>query len=151
MAPVIPEMQLGIHVVERARLSTLAASGVEVPEPWMGVLDALRMMEELLPEPPADQPLGLVGLDALLCAAGSESTPLQRTIRAGFAEARHYFSWKRIPVVLLLNGRVDDLRDGSGLALLFAERRWPLAPLLGTRLAPARAGVKGWWWAPQIG
>jgi hypothetical protein len=151
MTAAIPEMRLGIHVVERARLSTLSAAGVHVPEPWMGVLDALRMVEGHLPEPSDGQALGLVGLDALLEAAGADSGPVQRTLRTGFAGARSYFTWKRIPLVLLLDGRVDDARDGSGLVLVHGEHRRPLAPLLGTRLTPARDHVRGWWWAPQIG
>lgn len=48
-----------------------------------------------------------------------------------------------------------SMRDGRltvlASVLVSGERRWPLAPLLGTRLTPARADARGWWWAPQIG
>ncbi len=151
MTSAITEMRLGIHVVERARLSALAAAGVNVPEPWMGILDALRMVDGHLPEPPEGQALGLVGLGALLDAAGTGSGAVQRSLRTGFAGARSYFTWKRIPLVLLVDGNVDDARDGAGLALIHGGHCWPLAPLLGTRLTPARDNVQGWWWAPQIG
>lgn len=144
-------MQAGMHVVERARLSILADQGVEVPEPWMGVLDALRMVEGHLPEPPEGLPLGLVGLDALVLAVPGEATAVLQAIRTGLVEARRYFVWKQIPVVLLLDGRIEDPADGGGLLLWHGARRWPLAPLLGTRFSAARPDVSGWWWAPQIG
>jgi hypothetical protein len=144
-------MQAGLHVVERGRLASLAAAGVDVPEPFMGILDALRMVEGHLPEPPAGQPLGLVGLDALLRAVPGDPTRMLQGMRAGLVEARRYFAWKAIPVVILVEGRIDDLADDTGLYLCSAERRWPLAPLLGTRLTPARPDAGGWWWAPQIG
>ena len=144
-------MQAGVHVVERARLAPLAAAGALVPEPFMGVLDVLRMVEGHLPEPPGGQPLGVVGLDALLKAAAGDPTRLLQGMRAGFVEARRYFAWKAIPVVMLVEGRIDDPGDDTGLYLCSAERRWSLAPLLGTRLTPARAGSAGWWWASQIG
>jgi hypothetical protein len=144
-------MMQGLHVVERARLPSLAAAGLDVPEPWMGLLDALRMVEGHNPEPPEKRVLGLVGLDALLRAVPGEGTTVLQAVRNGLVEARRYFSWKEIPVVLLVEGRIDDPADGSGLALLHGPRRWPLAPLLGTRLSPARPDTAGWWWAPQIG
>ena len=144
-------MQPGIHVVERARVPALAASGLSVPDPWMGVLDALRMVEGHLPEPPAAQPLGLVGLDALLAAVPGPGTTVLQAVRAGLVEARRYFAWKQIPVVLLLDGRLDDPGDGDGLRFWQGERCWALAPLLGTRFVPAKPGTNGWWSAPQIG
>jgi hypothetical protein len=164
-------MQPGLHIVERARLASLAAAGVDVPEPYMGVLDVLRMVEGHLPEPPAGQALGVVGLDALLRAVagsavispgdlgaqlGGDPSRLLQGLRTGFVEARRYFAWKAIPLVFLVDGTIDDPADDTGLHLNGAASsgpapRWPLAPLLGTRLTPARAGLSGWWWAPQIG
>ena len=144
-------MQLGVHVVQRERLSALAAAGVEVPEPWMGLLDALRMVEGHLGEPPEGQPLGLVGLEALLGAVPGEGTALLQALRTGLVEARRYFAWKRIPLVFLVPGTVDDPQDGTGLTLEHQGRRWPLAPLLGTHLVAARLATPGWWWAPQLG
>ncbi len=144
-------MKLGVHLAERARLGHLGPSGLVVPEPWMGILDCLRMVEGHLPEPEPGRPLGLVGLDALLMAVGDESTPLLKALRTGLVQARRYFDWKKIPVALLVDGTVDDPADGTGLVLTRGERRWPLAPLLGTRLEPALSKTNGWWWAPQIG
>lgn len=144
-------MQLGMHVIERARLAKLAAHGVDLAEPWMGILDVLRMVEGHLPEPPEGRPLVLTGLDALVRAVPGEATAVLQAIRTGLVEARRYFTWKQMPVVLLLDSSVDDPADGGGLILAHGPRRWPLAPLLGTRLSAARPDVAGWWWAPQIG
>lgn len=144
-------MQLGMHVIERAALSKLATHGVEASEPGMGILDALRMVEGHLPEPPEGRPLVLVGLDALVRAVPGEATAVLQAVRTGLVEARRYFAWKQIPLVLLLDGRVEDLADGSGLHLWHGPRRWSLAPLLGTRFAAARPDARGWWWATQIG
>jgi hypothetical protein len=143
--------QSGIHVLERRRLGGLSREGVDVPEPWMGVLDVLRMVEGHRPEPPERQPLGVHGLDALVAAVPDEALGVLQALRSGFVEARRYFTWKEIPVVLLVDGAVDDPSDGTGLYLAAGERRIPLAPFLGTRFQPARPKVAGWWWAPQIG
>ncbi|MFO7567264.1 MAG: hypothetical protein R6X02_31760 [Enhygromyxa sp.] len=144
-------MQQGIHVVERRRLAALTREGVEIPRPWLGLLDALRMIQGYVPEPPEAQPLGLTGLDELLTAANEDPTNLLRSVCGSFVSARRYFAWKEIPVVLLLKGNVDDPSDESGLHLEYHGQRWSLAALLGTRLEPAKPGTSGWWWAPQIG
>jgi hypothetical protein len=144
-------MQLGIHVVERSRLPVLAAAGVDVPEPWTGVLDVLRAVSGHLPEPTEGRALGLVGLDALLAAVPGDGATVLRAVRGGLVEARRYFSWKQIPVVLLVEGKIDDPADGTGLGLTHGGRRWSLAPLLGVRLTPARPDAAGWWWTSQIG
>lgn len=144
-------MQPGLHVVERARLAPLAALGVDVPEPFMGILDVLRMAEGHLPEPPPGRPLGVVGLDAILSASPGDPTRLLQAMRVGLVEARRYFAWKAIPLVLLVDCEVDDPADETGLHVRIGARRCPLAPLLGTRLAAARVDTHGWWWASQIG
>jgi hypothetical protein len=146
-------MSLGLHVVERARLAPLAAAGLDVPGPHMGVLDALRMVEGHLPEPPPERPLGVVGLDALIRASPADATRLLQGLRTGFVEARAYLQWKKIPLVFVLDNPVDDPKDGTGLVLLLGERRQSLAPLFGVRLSPnpAAAPSGGWWSAPQIG
>lgn len=144
-------MDLGIHVVERARVAPLASAGLAVPTPWMGILDALRMIEGHLPEPPEGQALGVVGLEALVRAGAGPATALLQAVREGLAEARRYFSWKRIPLVLVVDGDIEDPRDGSGLWLSDNGGRWALAPALGTRLEPVAGVARGWWWSPQIG
>lgn len=144
-------MKVGLHVAERSRLSHLGPNGLVVPEPWMGILDCLRMIEGHLPEPAPNQPLGIVGLDALLNGMTGDSTTMLQAVRKGLVHARRYFNWKEIPVVVLLDGRVVDAEADTGLALEHGTRQWSLAPLLGTRLRPVLANVHGWWWAPQIG
>ena len=52
---------------------------------------------------------------------------------------------------MVIDGRIDDPSDGSSLHIVNGERRWPLGPLLGTRLSPVASKSDGWWWAPQIG
>ena len=144
-------MPMGIHVIERRRLGPLARDGIEVPEPWMGVLDVLRMAEGHVPEPPEGRPLGVHGLDALLAASPGDAYGVLQALRLGFVDARRYFAWKQIPVVLIFDNAVEDPRDGTGLHLARGDRRLALAPFLGTRLEPARAGATRWWHAPQIG
>lgn len=144
-------IQQGIHVIERRRSNALAREGIDVPEPWMGILDVLRMVEGHLPEPAEKRPLGVYGLDALVAASPGDALGVLKALRLGFVEARRYFAWKEIPVALVVEGTIEDPRDGSGLHLLVEGRRVPLAPFVGTRLQPARPNVSGWWWAPQIG
>lgn len=132
-------------------MSSLAAAGVDVPEPWMGILDVLRMVEGHLPEPTEGRPLGVVGLEALLRAVPGDGTTVLQAVRRGMSEARRYFTWKEIPVVLILEGHIENPPEGSGLQLTRSERHWSLAPLLGTGFSSARPDTSGWWWAPQIG
>jgi hypothetical protein len=143
-------MKLGVHLIERGKLPLLSAVGVDVPPPWMGILDVLRMVEGHLPEPPEKQPLGIVGVEAIVRTA-PDATKVLQALRAGLLEARRYFGWKEIPLVFLPDARVDDASDGNGLVLELGARRCSLAPLLGTRLTPVREKSDGWWWAPQIG
>jgi hypothetical protein len=144
-------LQSGLHVIERRRLNTIARDGVDLPEPWMGVLDVLRMIDGHLAEPPEHRPLGVHGLDALVAAAPGDAHGVLSALRLGFVEGRRYFAWKEIPVVLLVDGGIDDPRDGTGLHLTVEGRRVSLAPFLGTRFQPPRPSANGWWWSPQIG
>ncbi len=143
-------MKPGLHVVAASATRRLAEHGVVVPEAGVGLLDVLRMLEGLRPEPPEGQPLFVFGLDELAGATGDPG-PLLRATRSGLVEGRAYFEWKRIPLVLVLRGEVVDRRDDTGLRLGGDSRSIDLAPLLGTKLEPAKAGVDGWWWAPQLG
>lgn len=144
-------MKQGLHVIELSRLPNLASAGANVPEPWMGVLDVLRMVEGHLPEPDERRPLGIVGVDAILRAAPDDATSVLQGIRAGLLEARRYFAWREIPIVVLIDSQIDDPADGSGLHVVSGQRRWPLGPLLGTRLTAVATKSDGWWWAPQLG
>jgi hypothetical protein len=141
-------MQLGIHLIERGALAALATKGVEVPEPWIGVIDLARTIEGLLPEPVSRRPLGVVGLDRLLEAAGDEAPAVMSLLRRSFHDGRSYFEWSRIPLVVLVAGRLGPHHDG-GPELTLGAKRWPLAPIVGKRLEPV-AGDDRWWWAPQI-
>lgn len=144
-------MQQGIHVVERHRLAALAREGLDVPQPWHGILDGLRMTQGLASEPPERRPLTLTGLDALLLVIEDDATHVLRSIRDPLMAARRYFTWKQIPLVLLLEGEIEDRRDGSGLHLRLRGHRWSLGPLLGTKLEPAFPHITGWWWASHFG
>lgn len=143
-------MQLGLHLLEASRLPALEAAGVELPAERMGLLDALRMLEGHEPAPPAGRPLVLDGLDALLASAPADPGPLLRALRDALLEGRAWFAWKRVPVVLLLRGSLEDPQNEHGLTLALDGRRVPLAPLVGTRLALARPGFAGWYWSPQL-
>jgi|GEM_PF-4720254 len=142
-------MQPGMHLIERRNLAGLERHGVSLPRPWTGLLDALRAVEGLEPEPHPDQPFVLVGLTDLLRQAPGASDTLLRVVRGTLGEGRAYFSWKKLPVVLVVDGRVNDPGDDSGLWLELDDARWSLAPLLGTRLRAAQPGATGWWWSPQ--
>ena len=142
-------MQPGMHLIERRKLAELERHGVALPSPWTGLLDALRVVEGMEPEPPDGQPFVLAGLTDLLRQAPDASDTLLRVVRGTLGEGRGYFSWKKLPVVLVVDGRVDDPGDDSGLWLELDDARRSLAPLLGTRLKAARPGATGWWWSPQ--
>ncbi len=144
-------MRPGQHVIRRSSLTALQRYGVDVPEPRFGLIDVLRLVEGHLSEPPEGVPLGITGVTALLRATQGDAAAVLQAARTGLVEARRYFAWKRIPLVLLVEGDIDAPANGSGLVVIADGRRWSLTPLLGTRLEPALAGVDGWWWAPQIG
>lgn len=145
-------MRPGLHVLATYRLPQLQRTGLSLPDPWWGVLDVLRMLEgHDLAEPPAHQALPVVGVDALVEAAGASRDTLLRALRAELVDARHYLDHRRIPLVLLFDHTLSDPRDGTGLQLTLDGAAVPLRPLLGTRLTPAHDEVDGWWWAPQLG
>lgn len=141
----------GQHIVEQRRVPELARAGLDLPEARCGLLDALRMLEGHLPPPAEGQPLVVLGLDALLAAAPADPGPVLRVLRDALVEGRSWLNWKRIPVVLLVSGALEDRQDDAGLLLRTDGRAVSLAPLLGTRLQPARAGQPGWFWSPQLG
>ena len=143
-------VRAGVHVVAEGATAGLAAHGLDVRRPTWGVLDVLRMLDGHRPEPSAGKPLFVGGLDAL-ARASSDSGPLLRAARSGLLEGREYFAWKQIPLVFVVAGEVVDRRDGSGLLLDDGRDLIELAPLLGAKLEPAKPGVAGWWWAPQLG
>ena len=144
-------MRQGIHVIQRDALGALEAHGVELPRPWVGLLDGLRVLEGHLPEPPEGAPFVLDGLTTLLRAGPEDSTALLQMVRQSLVGGRQYFSWKRIPVVLIAAGTLLDREDDRGLELEAGGRRWGLSPLLGTRMKAAHPKSSGWWWSPQIG
>jgi len=144
-------MREGLHVVQRDSVGALQPHGIVLPRPWTGLLDGLRTLEGHLVEPPDEQPFVLHGLTALLGVAPEDPTTLLQVVRQNLVGGRQYFSWKRIPVVLVLDGTLVDREDGHGLELVLGQRSWALAPLLGTRIKRAHPQITGWWWSPQIG
>ena len=144
-------MREGLHVVQRDMIGALEPLGLELPRPWTGLIDGLRTLEGHLVEPPESRPLVLTGLTTLLRAGPRDATSLLQMVRQGLVDGRQYFSWKRIPVVLVIDGVLIDQEDERGLELEFGQRSWALAPLLGTRIKRAHPTATGWVWSAQIG
>lgn len=144
-------MNTGLHVIDAHHVPALYRHGLALPEPWLGVLDLMRMIEGHAPEPELDQPLVVVGLDALVRAVAAAPTRPLQVLREGLASARGYFMAKAIPLVFLSDAELVDPRDGTGLRMVIAPREVALAPLFGTRIEPLNDTIAGWWWSAQIG
>ena len=100
-------MRLGVHVIRRHALKQLAAREVHVPEPWIGIVDYLRMLEGHSAEPPSQQALGVVGLDTLLEAVGGDADDVLRLIRGRTYEALRYFERSGISLCILVEAAVE--------------------------------------------
>ena len=144
-------LQTGLHLVLRAALPTLAERGLRVPEPWIGVVDLARMVEGRLSEPPSGQPLGIVGLDALVQASGDGLHGTLAVIRRGVHDGKRYFDWKQIPLVFLVEGTLEVDPEAGGPVLRHGRERFPLYALFGRSIAPLSADDATWWWTPQLG
>lgn len=143
-------MKTGIHIIQRRMLPRLEPRGVEVPAPHLGVLDLARAIEGLLPEPPPQRPLGIIGLDALMRIESEEAGAILRRLRRSLHDGKGYFEWKQIPLVFLTRGELTGEHEDAGPALALGDRAAPLAPLFGSRLRPV-PDTHGWWWAAQPG
>lgn len=149
-------MRLGAHVMRLGALAELTARGAlpALPEPFLGVVDFMRALEGLGPEPAEATPLGIVGLDALLAAAAlagpDQAERALRGLRGALHEARGYFEWRRIPLVLLVRGALEARSDGGATLALASGPGISLDPLLGRGIKPM-SGSRDWWWAPQLG
>lgn len=144
-------MQEGVHVVRLEALAGLGQRGVELPSPWLGVLDLLRAIEGLHPEPTAGHALGVVGLERLLEAARGDRDGVVQRVRLGLHQGKRYFAWKRIPLVFLVRCGLEAESDGRGPFLVLGTERVDLAPLLGGGLAPVPGSDGAWWWGAQLG
>lgn len=145
-------MQLGIHLLQQEALPELTERHVVVPEPWIGVVELLRMIEGLEDEPPHKRPLGVVGLEALLIACRNEEKDVLRLIRRGIHGAKRYFDWREIPICFVLRGRLKAEAGQAIPDLSHAGHTWSLAPLVGHGLKPVDSELAGaWWWGPQLG
>ena len=144
-------MQMGVHIIERKQLDKLGKLGARVPAPWMGVLDLGRTVEGHLENPTPGQPLGVVGLETLLEAADEEAGAAMHLVRKNMHAAKHYFEWKKIPLVFLIEGKLSGRHDEDGPTLEFRDKEWSLRQLLGRGLKPKFDDHNGWWWSPQIG
>ena len=142
-------MRNGVHLIELATLPALHSAGVHVPTPYIGVLDLCRLVEGWLPEPEPAVPLGIVGIDELVQASGDGAGDALRRVRKSVHSGKGYFSWKEIPLVFLVAGRLTG-SPGEGVVLESSGRSVGLAPLVGKSLAPVE-GQSNWWWATQPG
>lgn len=144
-------MKSGVHVVERTRLPELRPRGLDVPDPWLGIIDLLRTIEGHLPEPAEKHALGILGLDALLAAGRQQEASLTPSLRTLLYAGKHYFEWKEIPLVFLVDARIGGEHDAGEAHLAIGEAQISLAPIFGRGLQPMHEDVAGWWWAAQLG
>lgn len=144
-------MQEGLHVAEKQAFSTLSARGLVLPGRMLGVLDVCRMIEGQLPEPPPRQPLGIVGLEALLLADVKQARTVLLPVRRALLEGKRYFHWKQIPLVFVVDGTLEGTPGLTGLQLRLGEQTIGLSFLLGSQLKPTLPDSKAWWWSPQVG
>ena len=144
-------MQNGVHIIQRTHLKRLAERGADVPRPWVSILDLARMVEGHINEPAPKQALGIVGLEALLFAGDEDADNIMRTLRRELHAGKHYFEWKKIPLVFLVDGVLADHHEGNGIVLEYGKNEWELAPMLGKGLKAKFDDETGWWWAPQVG
>lgn len=144
-------MQNGVHIIRRSRLDQLAERGADVPGPWVGVLDLARMVEGHIDEPEPRRPLGIVGLEALLRASDEHADDIMRIIRRQLHAGKHYFEWKKIPLVFLVDGELAGRHDAKGVMLEYGHDVWDLGPMLGKGMKAKIDDEPGWWWAPQVG
>lgn len=137
-------MQQGIHIVERPALAGVLDASAPTR---VGALDLVRLVEGHLPEPAAGEPLVVEGLAALLDAADDEAEDVLRVLRRCVHDARRFFEYSRVPLVVVADGALSD--EGEGLSMEGGRGRWSLAPLVGH--GPRRqSGHDGWWWSPQL-
>ncbi|MDY0003442.1 MAG: hypothetical protein RBU30_19240 [Polyangia bacterium] len=144
-------MKRGVHLVERFRLPALRLRGLEVPDPWLGILDLLRAIEGHLPEPVEKRAIGILGLDGLLAAGRRQEETLMPSLRTLLYSGRHYFEWKEIPLVFLVDARIGGEHDAGGAFLELGDAPIALAPIFGRGLQPMQSDLAGWWWAAQLG
>lgn len=137
--------------MERLALPELVSRGASIPTQRVGLLDLCRMIEGHLPEPSPRQPLGVVGLDALLMADEAQARALLQPVRRVLLEGKRYFHWKQIPLVFLVEGTLDGAPGLDGLSLTVAGHKHDLTFFLGNHLKPTLPDSKAWWWSPQVG
>jgi hypothetical protein len=141
----------GVHVIERARLRELEPLSESEAMPFVGVLDLARMVEGLVAEPEPGRPLGVVGLELALEAAGSGSQELAAALRGIIMAGKSYFEWKRIALVFAIDAPLEGALETSGPVVALPRGRMPLWPFFGKTLAPRIEGESHWWWSPQLG
>lgn len=142
-------MSAAVYIVPRTELDALARTGVTVSD-HVGMLDFVRLVAGNGDPPTAEQPVAVHGLDTVLAATDPRdrhrvSASLRRAILAGKA----YFEWKQIPLVFVVDGRLDGTLDGGGLTVHTPAGRVSVAEVLGRGYAPTKDHA--WWWGPQLG
>ena len=144
-------MKSGIHLIERQRVLSYKTQGVDVPAPWLGIVDLLRTIEGHLPEPDPRRALGVIGLDRLFVAGAANLESVLASLRGLLYSGMQYFEWKEIPLVFLLDGQLGGEFDTDGAQLVFRETRFGLNALFGRGMKPMTADTPGWWWGPKLG
>lgn len=138
-------MENGVYIVERSQHDMLREQGVEIPRPWVGVIDLQRIMEGKLSEPPRRQPLGVLGLESLLQATGDDARAVMMRLCRKLYAAQEYFAWSDVPVVFLVDGNLTQPAHTEAVTLTVGEQSWDLTPLTKHRLVPMKNGIRGWY------
>ena len=139
--------QTGVHLIQRDELRRL---GGRMPRASVGVVDLVRTVEGLLPEPVEGEPLFVVGLVTAIDAA-VEPANVGAVLRGLVVSGRSYFEWKRIPLVFVTRATLDGALEDGGPMARVGGRTHRLAAFFGQTLKPRTEGRSEWWWAPQMG
>lgn len=143
-------MQPGLHLIQIDQLTRLATQGARSPQAYLGVLDLARMIEGLIDEPPPAQPLGVLGLEALLTTASDTAPDIMRPLRQCLLDGKYYLEWKEIPLVFLVHGTLNAPPENPGPTLSYNTQSWDLATLFGKNISPKLKDDSSWWWSPTF-
>ena len=145
-------MAAGVHVIATPQMAAAQRDGAQLPRPWIGVVDLLRMVEGLADEPSEDRPLVVMGLEVLLALAAEDPAGVTSVVREALHGCKHYLEWKRIPLVFVVAGALRSGLTDDTAVLVTASQEFDLAAVFGRALQPREFVAEGgWWWTPQLG